>query len=256
MIEISQFEENFTYSHFNNEKLKGYIYENVFDETFFAQLKNQVEKIFTTNNTKTWLTHTSTFNFNNQYHKIVSHHQNDREQHVIFDLYPDSEWRFQTSQTIKQWADNKIEKEVSPYFIKTIKKFYTLAPFNTEINKWMCYRLHLNSLKYEKFLSLHIDSNHQLYNTKDVSTARSLSITFYLYDHIPNCGGELFSINGFVYKPKRNSAICINGTKVFHGVTMNKNPTKETRLAFTMRFVHVDDLYLPGHPDKFLYKVI
>ena len=66
-------------------------------------------------------------------------------------------------------------------------------------------------------------------------------------------GGELWSPNGFVFKPKENSALLVNGHQAIHGVNVNMNT--EPRLAFTLRIAHKDDLFLPGSKDKFLYDV-
>ena len=74
----------------------------------------------------------------------------------------------------------------------------------------------------------------------------------YLYNHIEGEGGEFYTHNGFVYKPKENEAISINGNAVLHGVNSNMN-SNIPRLAFSVRWVHKDDLYLPGHPDKSMY---
>jgi hypothetical protein len=252
-MKCTKFVESYTQNHWNYEALSGYVYENVFEPSFFNLLKNQVYRIFNNSTTNTFLTHNTIFSINNQTKKIVSHKENDREQHVIFDLMFDEEYYFQTHESIKDWAANKINTTISPIFIKCINTFLESEPFN-ETNDWICYRLHLNVLEYGKFLSLHLDTNHMMYNTFNAGNARTYSTTFYMEDHIENAGGELFSVNGFVYKPKRNSAIAINGNRVLHGVTMNMRPDKKTRLAFTMRFVHIDDLFLPGHPSKCLYK--
>lgn len=250
-MKLKSFSEETTFHHWNDKKLNGYIYEDVFDDTFFSTIKKQVENIFAHSNTQTFLTHNTTFSINDQVKKIVSHKQNDREQHVLFDLFFEKDYFYQTKDTIKDWANNITKNSLSPVFFKCIDTFYNVEPFNNK--DWLCYRLHLNVLAYQEFLSLHLDSNHLMYNTKDFTDARVYSITFYLENHIDGAGGELFSINGFTHKPVENSAIAINGNQVLHGVTANMHPEKKTRLAFTMRFAHIDDLLLPGHPNKTLY---
>ena len=40
-----------------------------------------------------------------------------------------------------------------------------------------------------------------------------------------------------------------------HGVNSNMNPDKKPRLAFTTRWAHKDDLYLPGDPNNAMYKL-
>lgn len=251
---IKKFSELNSENHWNEKLLNGYIYESVFDDLFFNNLKRQIEGILNYSSTQTFLTHNTIFTINNETKKIVSHSQNGREQHVLFDLFFDPSWFNQTSNTIKNWSIKKIKNTISPVFYKCIEHFYNSEPFNKD-NKWVCYRMHLNVLEYKKVLSLHLDTNHMMYNTPYAADARCYSVTFYLEDHVENCGGELFSINGFTYKPVKNSAIAINGNQVSHGVTENCKVDKSTRLAFTMRFAYIDDLFLPGSLSKCLYKL-
>ena len=42
---------------------------------------------------------------------------------------------------------------------------------------------------------------------------------------------------------------------VVHGINSHMIDDDKPRLAFTVRWAHKDDLYLPGHPDKTLYKL-
>jgi hypothetical protein len=76
-----------------------------------------------------------------------------------------------------------------------------------------------------------------------------------MQDHIEGYGGEFYTDTGFVYKPKRNSVLSINGNSCLHGVSANMDPAGKPRLAFSTRWCHKDDFYLPGHPDKTLYKL-
>jgi hypothetical protein len=80
-------------------------------------------------------------------------------------------------------------------------------------------------------------------------------LTFYLHDHVQNCGGELYSLSGYVYEPKQNEAISINGNGAVHGVNSNMSKDKKPRLAFTVRWAHKDDLYLPGSPEKSMWSI-
>jgi hypothetical protein len=102
---------------------------------------------------------------------------------------------------------------------------------------------------------LHADMNDQYFNTPGAETARARSLTFYLQDHVEGWGGEFWTDTGFIYKPKQNTAIAINGNEALHGINANMRPDKKPRLAFTTRWAHKDDLYLPGHPDKAMYKL-
>lgn len=251
-MECYKFSEDNTFNHYNNERLNGYLYENVFDNNLFVALKNQVERIFYNSTTHTFLTHTTIFSVGDESKKIISHAENDRKQHVLFDLSFEPEYYYQTVNSIVSWSNQKIKNSLSPVFTKCIQTFNNCEPMNKD--EWICFRLHLNVLEFENFLSMHFDTGNLMYNTRNSQSARAFSVTYYLDDHIPGCGGELFSVNGFNYKPKKNCAIAINGNSVMHGVNANNHPDKKTRLAFTMRFAHIQDLFLPGHPDKCLYK--
>lgn len=251
------FEEKTEITHFGKKSLRGFIYTDVFEPSFFRTIQNTVSSHLISQDKKTYLTHGTTFNLNNNQVKIISNNPNGREQVVLYDLSFEKEWYYQTSDTIKDWSDDILKRSISPVFYKCIKVVEELEPFNSTRNDWIFYRTHLNYLAHKKLLSVHCDGGPQLTNVKndpytvDHIEARMYSITFYLYDHIPNKGGEFFSPYGFVYKPKSNTAIAINGHQAFHGVTQNLN--EDPRLAFTMRLAHKDDLFLPGSPDKFLY---
>lgn len=258
MTKATFFQEENTTGYLNSPRLEGYIYEDVFQPVFFNNLKNTVMSLLEGKNKNTFLTHNTKFSFGDRTIKIVSHKQNAREQNVIYDLTFQKEWYYQTKDTIKYWATDTLTKTVSPIFLKVISTLETLPPFSEEKDNWIFYRLHLNYLSKGQNLTVHLDSSSYITDcTKegllDNNFARMRSITFYLYDHVPNLGGEFWTPNGFVYKPKQNTAISINGNKVLHGVTTNMDDTP--RRAFTIRAVHKDDLLLPGHPDKFLYKV-
>lgn len=257
MPKYKYFIENNTYGYLNKSPLEGYIYEDVFDPAFFKNLKNSVQSILDNSDKKTFLTHNTKFTFENKTIRLISHQQNGREQNVIYDLSFEKEWYYQSVDTIKLWSDNLLLNTINPVFYKVIKILETLPPYNLEVDNWIFYRLHLNYLSTDRFLTTHMDSSPYITDSSkpgsDSGDARMQSITFYLYDHVENLGGEFWTPNGFVYKPKENTAISINGNKAFHGVTANM--CEEPRRAFTIRAVHKDDLYLPGSPDKFLYNV-
>jgi hypothetical protein len=113
----------------------------------------------------------------------------------------------------------------------------------------------MNILDYSKFLLIHTDMNDQYFNTPSTAEARARTLTFYLQDHVDGYGGEFWTDTGFVYKPMRNTALSINGNSCLHGVNANMNPDGKPRLAFSIRWCHKDDLYLPGSIDKALYKL-
>jgi hypothetical protein len=257
MMHIQHFKEDIKYRHWDRSGLEGFIYYDIFEPFFFNTVKKTVKSKLAEQETKTYLTHQTSFNIDNKHVKIASHAQNGREQCVIHDLTFIKEWYSQTSDSIKEWSDNKLKESISPVFYKCINIVENLDPFVKDKDSWIFYRLHLNYLAHDEHLALHLDAAMHVFKPIpgyiDHSAVRMYSMTFYLYDHIENMGGELWTPNGFVFKPKENSALLINGHQATHGVTVNMNP--EPRLAFTLRIAHKDDLFLPGSKDKFLYDV-
>lgn len=250
---VSKFVEENSYNHFSTEKLQGYIYQDIFDISYFNKFKKYIETIFLKTSTNTFKTHGCAFNFENKNIKLVSSKASAREQHVMFDIAFEKDLYYQTPDTILEWYNNKLKTELSPFFLFYLNTLKKLPPYNLNPDDWITTRIHLNVCNYEQFLSLHKDGNPFIC---DLPTARLHSFTFYLFDHIENCGGEFWSVNGFVYKPKQNCAILLeNGARVPHGVTANMHPEKKVRLAFTCRILHKDDLFLFGDPSKHLYRL-
>lgn len=259
MILVSKFKTENYYN--GREGPEGYIYENIFPLSNFNLLKKTIKSTIDNGDRKTFLTNGSKINFDNKKIKLISNAPNMREQVVLYDISYEKEWYYQTKDTIKYWSTDYLKKSLNPIIYKYIHILENLEPFNKNKDDWIFYRTHINYLEYGKGLSLHIDAGNQLFNKKispytiDHSDCRLCSVTFYLYNHTPNMGGELWSPTGFVYKPKENSAICLtNGNRAIHGVSYNMN--KDPRLAFTIRVAHKEDLFLPGHPDKYLYDVL
>jgi len=255
VIDVQPFIENTEYTHWNDYKLKGYIYNNVYPSSFLEYLKKLIVSTYENSTTNTFLTHNTIFTYQDKDLHIVQHKQNNREQNVVYDLSFYRDWWYQTPDTIKQWADGQIKSICNLAFYKHVNTFLSLEPFSAESEKYVPYRMHLNVLTSGKNLGCHIDGSILNFKVRHIWNARLYSLTYYLFDHVDNCGGELFSINGFVYKPKANSAILINGNQVGHGVTANANHEYKIRLAFTTRFIHIDDLYLPGNPEKHLFNL-
>lgn len=243
--------------HFYQDKLNVVIYENIFSEKEYNRLKTSIDWLFK-NNTLTYKTHRTNFNFQETNFKIVSHAQNAREQQVVFDLTFELDYFFQTKDTIKKWSENWLLNNLNPVFYRYLNFFKNQKPFNKEPDCWIPIRWHSNIIAYNNYLTLHFDMGNYIFNTPSTHQAKACSLTFYLFDHEEGMGGEFWSETGFVYKPKQNTAICVNGNNVLHGVTENINinsDKKNPRMAFTTRWAHIDDLYLPGHPDKCLYKL-
>lgn len=253
-MKVELFIDPVTQRHWCHDRFEAYIYQDVFDEKNLKDLLNTVNAQLT-NKTLTYGTHRTTFSFDNKQNKIVSHQQNNREQQIVYDLTMMRDYWFQTHETVKEWSDNTIRDKVSPIFYKYIKFFENQKPIVDEPHKWIPFRLHINVLNYGKFLYLHCDMNSQYFNTKSSCEAKAYSLTFYLEDYEDGYGGELYTDTGFSYKPIKNSALLINGNSCLHGVAANMKPDQSPRLAFTVRWAHVDDLYLPGHPDKSLFKL-
>jgi len=257
VVEITSFKEDITVKHFDRPGLEGFIYNNIFSPSLFQSIKSSVNSILHRPDTKTYLTHGTTFKIEDQHKKIISHAQNARYQVVLFDLTFLKGWYHQTPNTIKKWSTDTLKTTISPVFYKCIETIENLEPLSNDKESWIFYRLHFNYLDTLNYLTLHLDSAPNI--TKHIEGyidhrgARMYSLTTYLYDHVEGFGGELWTPYGFVYKPKANSAILLNGHQALHGVTQNID--NKPRLAFTIRLVHKDDLFLPGSPDKFLYDV-
>lgn len=233
-------------------ELNAYVYKNIFDSGFFKNLKFLVDNILENKSSDTFLTHKTVFKIEDQTRKIISHKQNNRKQHVLWDMISQPEYYFNTTNTIKDWADNKLKELNSLFFYKTVKIFESAEPLNLEFNKWVPMRAHINIYNYDQHFTRHRDGDPIWFNV-DIREARLFSCTVYLDSVSP--GGELWTDGGFVYKPEANTAIMFNGNQVYHGVNNNLDPRKIPRKAFTIRWVHIDDLFLPGHPSKTLYKV-
>lgn len=253
MTKIIPIQEEVNTSSYYFPKLEGYIYENVFEDSFVNQLQNLVKKTLASSSKDTFFTHNTSFSYEGKTVYIGSHKQNAREQNVIYDLTLLPKYYYQTIDSITDWSNDYIKNNVSPIFQHCLKKIQSLPPFYDDKNNYILYRCHINYLPHTRWLGLHIDGNPTINSTVSNMDARMYSFTFYLNDHKEGLGGEFWSYTGFVYKPKKNSALLINGNKVLHGVTQNMDI--EPRLAFTVRIMHKEDLYLPGQPDKWLWNI-
>lgn len=254
MTSVERFQEKLPYKHWGQHTLDAYIYSDILDD----KLLNHLEKTISLQlegQTITYGTHRTTFVFDNSKHAIVKHEQNARNQKFVYDLTFEKDWWEQTEDTVKDWSDNYLKSNINPVFYRFLQKMHSLEPFSQEPENWIPYRWHMNVLEYDQFLTAHLDVDSQYFNTKGASEARVISLTFYLEDYTEGYGGDLYTFNGFVYKPKRNSAIGINGNQVFHGVNANLKPDKKPRYAFTTRWAYKKDLYLPGGINKSMYKL-
>ena len=233
------------------QPLNLYTYSNVYDEHIYAQLKNTIVSQLEGYNKLTYKTHGTTFNHNDKKLHVISHQQNNRLQQVLFDLSFTNNYWYQTADTIYDWAWEELHKTIHPLLFHHLTTFKNQVPHGDDLSCWIPTRCHINYLAYSQYLFTHLDMADRVFNTPSSNLARARTLTFYLHDHVNGEGGELYTHNGYVYKPKQNEAISINGNAVLHGVNSNKSHTP--RLAFSVRWIHKDDLYLPGDPDKSMY---
>lgn len=171
----------------------------------------------------------------------------------IFDVSQHPDYYHQTAETVYNWTEDSVRETLPPIFYKVIKIIEQLGALADEPGKWVALRSHINVHEWEHFQEAHVDQDPSLFS--DIyENSRQFSVTIYL-DEL-TLGGEFWGDTdiGFVYKPRINTALMIPGNKFVHGVNSNMDEFKRPRKAFTIRFVHVDSLYLPGHPDRCLYK--
>jgi hypothetical protein len=236
--------------------LNAYIYTDVYSDQLYNKIEQTVLSQLDNPNTDTYKTHATTFSHNNKKFHVSKHKQNDREQLVVYDLTFEKDYWHQTIDTIHDWSWQHLQNNIHPLFYRHLTTFKNLEPFADEPDSWIPYRWHFNYNKYSKYLALHTDMADTYFNTPNSWAARGKSVTFYLHDYIEDGGGEFYTLGGdFVYRPKKNQALCINGNGITHGVNSTMTDDGKPRLAFTVRWAHKDDLYLPGHPDKTLYKL-
>ena len=254
---VSEYKEEKPNKHWQEvaEPLHLYKFSDVYDNHLYKTLKTAITSHLTNYNKLTYATHRTSFTFNERRLHVVSHQQNDRLQDIVYDLTFMKDYWYQTSDTIHDWAWHQVQNQIHPIFFHHLRTFKNVKPHTDEPDAWVPTRFHINYLTYSRYLHVHNDMNPQYFNTSTCNFARARSLTFYLHDHIPGYGGELYFLSGYVHRPKENEGVLINGNGAFHGVNSNMNPDKKPRLAFTVRWAHKDDLYLPGSPENALYRL-
>ena len=250
MISVEKIKHDALWNHYDDQRLEGYIYTDLFPSNLFLNVKNSFQALIDAKSTKSFMMSGTQIVVNGQSIKLLDHKQNEREQIVLIDQSFEKEWYYQTNDTIKEWSDAKLKEHLSPHILKSIHIIENLEPFNN--GDYVFNRVHINYLEPHKHLALHKDSNLMLYNTN--KSHKNYSVTIYMEDNQEGLGGEFWAPCGFIYRPKANTALVINGSEVAHGVT--ENIANKPRLAFTMRAAHKDNLYLPGHPNKFIWDVL
>lgn len=193
-------------------------------------------------------------NFNGRVHGMGRQRTMGRQRYVkIFDVTQHPNYYHQTPDTVYNWANELALETLPPIFYKAIKILEGMGALADEPGKWVTLRSHINVHEWEHYLEAHVDQDPSLFSC-EYEDSRQYSVTVYL-DEL-SLGGEFWgdTDTGFVYKPRINSALMIPGNKFVHGVNANMDEHKRPRKAFTVRFAHVDTLYLPGHPDRCLYE--
>jgi hypothetical protein len=171
-----------------------------------------------------------------------------RAYQILWSLSQTPEYFHQTNDTIADWAEQYLNKNLDPVCRLMIQSARNAAPFNGDKN-WIPFRGIINILPEGQNLEAHLDADDQI-----IDTEKSQVHSFTYYANGAN-GGDFWAHDKhdeeFRYSPNANDALIIQGTGTYHGVSKVK---ENTRLCMTIRFIHSDDLILHGHPDKFLWK--
>ena len=173
---------------------------------------------------------------------------NYRAYQILWSLSQIPEYFHQTNDTIADWAEQYLNKNLDPVCRLMIQSARNAAPFNGD-KKWIPFRGIINILPEGQNLEAHLDADDQI-----IDTEKSQVHSFTYYANGAN-GGDFWAHDKydeeFRDSPDANDALIIQGTGTYHGVSKVK---ENTRLCMTIRFIHADDLILHGHPDKFLWK--
>ena len=236
---------------FNDVEIHGYLIEELLTPADLSRLTTAFIQQF---NNRDLIWDKTLINFGGRVHGMGRQRNDGKQRYVnIIDVSQDPEYYFQTADTVYEWADNIARNTLSPIFYKVIKIVESLGAVGQDPGKWVMIRSHINVHEWEHCLEAHVDMDMSLFNCEH-EYSKQYSVTVYL-DEL-SLGGEFWAKTdiGFVYKPRTNTALMIPGNKFVHGVNANMDEHRRPRKAYTMRFAHVDTLYLPGHPDKCLYQ--
>lgn len=171
-----------------------------------------------------------------------------RAYQILWSMAQDPEYFHQTNDSIANWANNYVNKNLDPACRLLINEARKAEPFNNDPN-WIPFRGIVNILPEGMNLEAHLDADDQII---DMDKSQYHSFTYYSNG---GNGGDFWAFdkndNEWRYSPNPNDALILQGTGIYHGVTTVK---ENTRLCMTIRFIHADDLILHGHPDNFLWK--
>jgi hypothetical protein len=168
----------------------------------------------------------------------------------IWDLLTYPEYYYQTADTIKGWVKEQLTKDYPPALRMLADVIAEHAePLRSE--DVIPLRFFINVFPGGEPMAIHSDGiMHQI--NMDMEEKDMWSATYYL--QVPKHGGELwFPKTDFMYRPEVNSLAIFNGNKFKHGVRASAHDDCD-RISITVRYTKINDMFWPGHPDKFLYK--
>jgi hypothetical protein len=225
---------------------KIWVYTDFLSETYKSFITNYIENR-SQNRFKQNLDEKRSFSLNGVDVKLCGTAEY-RAYQILWSLYHDKEYCYQTKDSIVNWSNSYLEKNLDPACKLLIQEARRVEPFNNDPN-WIPVRGIINILREGDNLEAHLDADDQIIDM-DISQVHSLT-----YYSNGGQGGDFWATDKnddeFRYSPNPNDALIIQGSGIYHGVTRVK---ENTRLCMTIRFIHADDLILHGHPDKFLWK--
>lgn len=169
----------------------------------------------------------------------------------IWSIVDYKDYYYQTKDTVYDWCHGVLNKDLHPalrYLVDAIEHQADVFKGKQVIPL----RFFVNVFPEGQAMELHVDGNRYEIPI-DMEYGDLWSATYYL--QVPSQGGGQlwFPKTDFEYMPKVNSMAIFNGNKFTHGVKSGP-PSSDNRISITVRYAVVDDLMLPGHPDKWLYK--
>lgn len=168
----------------------------------------------------------------------------------IWSLLDYKEYYYQTADTVYDWYQSKLA-DLAP----GLRQLVDVVKDNVEVFKdkgpVIPLRFFVNVFPAGQAMDLHIDGTKESLNI-DLEEGDLWSATYYL--QVPKVGGELWFPNtDFSFRPEVNSLAIFNGNKFYHGVKGVPHDDLD-RISITIRYAAVNEMFWPGHPDKFLYK--